>query len=66
MADTVMQRLELLLREDRERGDEQPRERARKVFVDPGGRIRLGDAVPENDGLALSEVPQGVFAAPGA
>ncbi len=63
MADTVMQRLELLLREDRERGDEQPRERARKVFVDPGGRIRLGDAVPENDGLALSEVPRGVFAA---
>ncbi len=66
MSDTVMQRLELLFREDRERGDEQPRERARKVFVDPGGRIRLGDAVPENDGPGLSEVHQGVFAAPGA
>lgn len=66
MSDTVMDRLALLLREDRERGDEQPRERARKVFVDPGGRIRLGDAVPENDGPGLSEVHQGVFAAPGA
>jgi hypothetical protein len=66
MSDIVMQRLELLLREDRERGDEQPRERARKVFVDPGGRIRLGDTVPENDGPGLSEVHQGVFAAPGA
>ena len=62
MSDTVMERLELLLREDRERADEQPRERARKVFVDPGGRIRLGDSVPENDGPALSEVHQGVFA----
>lgn len=62
MSDTVMQRLELLLREDRERRDERPRERARKVFVDPGGRIRLGDTVPENDGPGLSEVHQGVFA----
>jgi hypothetical protein len=66
MSDTVMDRLQLLLRDDRERGDELPRERARKVFVDPGGRIRLGDAVPENDGPGLSEVHQGVFAAPGA
>ena len=63
MADTVMHRLALLLREGRARGDEQPRERARKVFVDPGGRIRLGDTVPENEGPGLSEVHQGVFAA---
>jgi hypothetical protein len=66
MSDTVMQRLELLLREDRERGEGRPRERARKVFVDPGGKIRLGDALPENEGPGLSEVHQGVFAAPGA
>lgn len=65
MSDTVLQRLELLLRESREGGDEQPRQRSKKVFVDPGGRIRLGDAVPENDGPGLSEVHQGVFAAPG-
>jgi hypothetical protein len=66
MSETVLQHLELLLREDRERGDERPRERARKVFVDPGGRIRVGDTVPENEGPGLSEVHQGVFAAPGA
>jgi hypothetical protein len=35
------------------------------VFVDPGGRIRLGDAVPENEGPGLSEVHQAVFAARG-
>jgi len=62
MSETVMKRLELLLREDREGVDPKPRERARKVFVDPGGRIRLGDAVSENDG-PLSEIPPGVFAA---
>ena len=67
MSETVLQRLELLLREDRDRGgDARPRERAKKVFVDPGGRIRLGDSVPENEGPGLSEVHQGVFAAPGA
>ncbi len=66
MSDTVLQRLELLLREDRERGDDRPRERARKVFVDPGGRIRLGDTVPENEGPGLSEIHRGVFAASGA
>ena len=65
MSDTVMQRLELLLREGREGADVRPRERARKVFVDPGGRIRLGDSVPENEGPGLSEVHLGVFAAPG-
>lgn len=66
MSEDVLQRLELLLREDRDRGDDRPRERPRKVFVDPGGRIRLGDSVPENEGPGLSEVHQGVFAAPGA
>jgi hypothetical protein len=66
MSETVMHRLEVLLREDRERGDDRPPERARKVFVDPGGRIRIGDTVPENEGPGLSEVHRGVFAAPGA
>ena len=65
MSDTVMGRLEALLRDRRERGEERPRERARKVFVDPGGRIRLGDAVPEGEGPGLSEVHQAVFAARG-
>lgn len=65
MSDAVLDRLELLLRDSREKGEELPRERARKVFVDPGGRIRLGDDVPETDGPFLSEVHQAVFAARG-
>lgn len=65
MSDTVLDRLELLLRDAREKGEPAPRERARKVFVDPGGKIRLGDAVPENEGPGLSEVHQAVFASRG-
>lgn len=65
MSDTVLERLELLLRESREQGEERPRERARKVFVDPGGRIRLGDSVPGTEGPGLSEVHQAVFASRG-
>jgi hypothetical protein len=62
MSDAVLDRLELLLRESREKGEALPRERARKVFVDPGGKIRIGDDVPETDGPGLSEVHQAVFA----
>jgi hypothetical protein len=65
MSDAVLDRLQLLLRENREQGEELPRERARKVFVDPGGRIRIGDDVPATDGPGLSEIHQGVFAARG-
>ncbi len=62
MAELVLDRVQLLLRENRQRGDDSPRERPRKIFVDPGGRIRVGDAVPENEGPGLSEVHQAVFA----
>ncbi len=65
MSDAVLDRLELLLRESRDKGEELPRERARKVFVDPGGRIRIGDEVPDTEGPGLSEIHQGVFAARG-
>lgn len=65
MSDAVLDRLQLLLRENREQGEELPRERARKVFVDPGGRIRIGDDVPSTEGPGLSEIHQGVFAARG-
>jgi hypothetical protein len=65
MSDAVLDRLELLLRESREKGEELPRERARKVFVDPGGKIRIGRDVPEAEGPGLSEVHQAVFAARG-
>ena len=63
MSDAVLDRLELLLRESRDRGEELPRERARKVFVDPGGKIRIGEDVPSTEGPGLSEVHQAVFAA---
>lgn len=65
MSDTVLDRVQLLLRESREKGEELPRERARKVFVDPSGRIRLGDDVPDAEGPGLSEIHHAVFAARG-
>ena len=65
MSDTVLERLEILLRESRDKGEELPRERSRKVLVDPGGRIRIGDDVPESEGPGLSEIHQAVFAARG-
>ncbi len=65
MSDAVLDRVQLLLRESREKGEELPRERARKVFVDPSGRIRLGDDVPDAEGPGLSEIHHAVFAARG-
>lgn len=64
MSDAVLDRIQLLLRESREKGEDLPRERARKVFVDPGGKIRIGDS-PETEGPGLSEIHQAVFAAKG-
>jgi hypothetical protein len=66
MSESVLNRLEVLLREGRERGDVTPRDPARKVFVDPSGRIRVGDAVHRDDRPGLSEIHQGTFATPGA
>ncbi len=63
MSDTVLDRLRLVVLDNRRTADAQPRERSKKVFVDPGGRIRIGDAPPQGDGLGLSEVHQAVFAA---
>ena len=62
MAELVLDRVQLLLRENRKGGNDRPRERPLKIFVDPDGRIRLGDDVPENEGPGLSEVHQSVFA----
>ena len=66
MSDAVLDRLRIVLDESRRADEVAPRERSRKVFVDPAGRIRLGDAVPEAEGPGLSEVHQAVFAAPRA
>ncbi|HSM92158.1 MAG TPA: hypothetical protein VLT47_04665 [Anaeromyxobacteraceae bacterium] len=65
MSVDVLERVQTLLRESREHGEELPRERSRKVFVDPSGRIRLGDDVPETEAPGLSEIHQAVFAARG-
>jgi hypothetical protein len=62
MAELVLDRVQFLLRENREGGPERPRQRPQKIFVDPSGRIRFGDSVPENEGPGLSEVHQAVFA----
>ncbi|BDG02955.1 hypothetical protein [Anaeromyxobacter oryzae] len=62
MAEIVLDRIQFLLRENRERGDDRPRGRPQKIFVDPGGRIRIGDTVPNDDRPGLSEVHQAVFA----
>ncbi len=65
MSDAVLDRLALLLRESRDKGEELPRERARKVFVDPGGKIRIGGDLTPSEGPGLSEIHQAVFAARG-
>jgi hypothetical protein len=62
MSDAVLDRLRLVLLDSRREAEARPRERARKVFVDPGGRIRLGDDLPSDEGPGLSEVHQAVFA----
>jgi hypothetical protein len=45
-------------------GDHRSRERRRQVFVDPGGRIVIGDDLADGEGRQLSEVHPAVFAAP--
>jgi len=66
MSDAVLERLRLVVLDNRRTGDFEPRQRPKKIFVDPGGRIRIGDAPSqgEGDGLGLSEVHQAVFATP--
>lgn len=62
MSEMVLDRVQLLLRDNRGRGETQPHDRPRKIFVDPDGHIRLGDRVPVNDRPGLAEVPQKTFA----
>jgi hypothetical protein len=62
MSDLVLDRVSFLLRDNRVRGETQPHDRPRKIFVDPDGRIRFGDRVPTDDRPGLAEVPQKTFA----
>lgn len=63
MSDTVLDRLATLLHDARRTADEPPKGKRKKVFVDPGGRIRIGDDLAPGEGQHLSEVHQAVFAA---
>lgn len=58
---TVLDNVRSLLRDSRERGEDLPRERSRKIFVGPDGRIHFGDS-PEAEWPGLSEIHQAVFA----
>ncbi len=65
MAETLdLARLREVVLDNRRNGDHQPRDRRRQVFVDPSGRIVIGDGVDADDARQLSEVHQAVFAAP--
>ena len=64
MSQLDLERLRSVMLDNRRGGDEQPRERRRLVFVDPSGRVLLGDDVDSEGARQLSEVHQAVFAAP--
>ena len=64
MSETLdLTRLREVVLDNRRLGD-QPRDRGRQVFVDPSGRIVIGDRVDADDARQLSEVHPAVFAAP--
>jgi len=65
MSDAALADLREVLLDNRRTGDVTPREKRRRVFVDPAGRIVIGDRLPRGDeGQSLSEVHQAVFASP--
>ncbi len=65
MAATVdLARLREVVLDNRRSGDHRPTDRRRQVFVDPSGRIVIGDGVDRDETRQLSEVHQAVFAAP--
>jgi hypothetical protein len=47
---------------DGRRGGQRPAARRRQVFVDPNGRVVIGDGVDDGEGRMLSEVHLAVFA----
>ena len=63
MSEATLDPLTGLLAGNRRTGDELPAERRKKVFVDPGGRIRVGDDLGPGEGQHLSEIHQALFAA---
>jgi len=64
MSQLDLEHLREVVLDNRRSGDARPRDRRRQVFVDPGGRIVIGDDLEEGEARQLSEVHQAVFAAP--
>jgi hypothetical protein len=63
MREAVLDDVRRVVDGNRRDGEVAPREKRRKVFVDPTGRIVIGDRLPQGDeGRSLSEVHQAVFA----
>jgi hypothetical protein len=60
MSELVLDRVQFF-RERREDG-ERPRGRPARIFVDPNGRLHVGDSVPKTEGPGLSEIRPAVFA----
>jgi hypothetical protein len=64
MSEVDLDHLREVVLDNRRSGDHRPRDRRRQVFVDPGGRIVIGDDLTDDESRQLSEVHQAVFAAP--
>ena len=62
MAELVLDRVQFLLRDTRADGIDRPLARSQRILVDPAGRIRIGDSVPDDDRPGLAELRQNVFA----
>ena len=62
MAQLDLERLRKTVLEGREGRAEPARDRRPQVFVDPSGRVVIGDAVDDAERRMLSEVHLAVFA----
>ena len=57
-----LNKLRDIVHDNERRGDELPAAKAKKVFVDREGDVKLGDTVSDREARVLSEVPQSTFA----
>jgi len=62
MAQLDLERLREAVLDGRKGGAVRPEDRRRQVFVDPSGRVVIGDAVDDTEVRTLSEVHLAVFA----
>lgn len=64
MATLELDKLREAVLDPRRRGEERPAPARGRVYVTPGGRVVIGDAVEDGEERMLSEVHPAVFAAP--